>query len=168
MNLLSTAFAFIFIAIVALASFWLKEEVINESVNTPSSEDPSYTLWSGNIKTFTKNDDVDPNIAENQDRLTPNVWITRDNDGGQIYNTAKESSADKSKSPIGTEWAIGSIDQLSTLKFDSFRSAVDKPKDVIDKELVLHLLEDDIYLTVKFKSWSQGKKGGFSYERSTP
>ena len=45
---------------------------------------------------------------------------------------------------------------------------VDKPKDVIDKELVLHLLEDDIYLTVKFKSWSQGKKGGFSYERSTP
>ena len=145
-----------------------KEEVINDSINTPSTEDPSYTLWSGNIKTFTKNDDVDPNIAENQDRLTPSVWITRDNDGGQIYNTAKESSADKSNSPIGTEWAIGSIDQLSTLKFDSFRSTVDKPKDVIDKELVLHLLEDDIYLTVKFRSWSQGKKGGFSYERSTP
>ena len=145
-----------------------KEEVINDSINTPSTEDPSYTLWSGNIKTFTKNDDVDPNIAGNQDRLTPSVWITRDNDGGQIYNTAKESSADKSNSPIGTEWAIGSIDQLSTLKFDSFRSTVDKPKDVIDKELVLHLLEDDIYLTVKFKSWSQGKKGGFSYERSTP
>ena len=145
-----------------------KEEVVNDSINTTSSEDLSYTLWSGNIKTFTKNDDVDPIIAENQDRLTPNVWITRDNDGGQIYNTAKESSADKSNSPIGTEWAIGSIDKLSTLKFDSFRSTVDKPKDVIDKELVLHLLEDDIYLTVKFKSWSQGKKGGFSYERSTP
>ena len=145
-----------------------KEEVVNDSINTTSSEDPSYTLWSGNIKTFTKNDDVDPIIAENQDRLTPNVWITRDNDGGQIYNTAKESSADKSNSPIGTEWANGSLDQLSTLKFDSFRSTVDKPKDVIDKELVLHLLEDDIYLTVKFKSWSQGKKGGFSYERGTP
>jgi len=40
-----------------------KEEVINDPINTPSSEDPSYTLWSGNIKTFTKNDDVDPNIA---------------------------------------------------------------------------------------------------------
>ena len=145
-----------------------KEEVANDSIDTPSSEDPSYTIWSGNIKTFTKNDDVDSNIAENQDRLTPNVWITRDNDGGQIYNTAKESSADKSNSPIGTEWANGSLDQLSTLKFDSFRSTVDKPKDVIDKELVLHLTEDDIYLTVKFKSWSQGKKGGFSYERSTP
>ena len=33
MNLLSTVFAFIFIAIVALASFWLKEEVINEYKN---------------------------------------------------------------------------------------------------------------------------------------
>ena len=33
MNLLSTAFAFIFIAIVALASFWIKEEVINEYKN---------------------------------------------------------------------------------------------------------------------------------------
>jgi hypothetical protein len=29
MNILSTAFALIFIAIVALASFWLKEEVMN-------------------------------------------------------------------------------------------------------------------------------------------
>ena len=156
---------FLFLIIVLSCS---KEEVINESIISPSSEAPSYTIWSGNFKTFTKNNDVDPNISENQDRLTPNVWITRDNDGGQIYNTAKESSADKSNSPIGTEWAIGSLDQISTLKFDSFRSTVDKPKDVIDKELVLHLLEDDIYLTVKFKSWSQGKKGGFSYERSTP
>ena len=67
-----------------------KEEVVNDSINIPSSEDPSYTLWSGNIKTFTKNDDVDPNIAENQDRLTPNVWITRDNDGGRYIILQKK------------------------------------------------------------------------------
>jgi lipopolysaccharide export system protein LptC len=46
MNLLSTAFALIFIAIVALASFWLKEEVINEyknfSINKNSG--PSFFL----------------------------------------------------------------------------------------------------------------------------
>ena len=41
MNLLSTAFAFIFIAIVALASFWLKEEVINE-----------YKNYNGNVFSF--------------------------------------------------------------------------------------------------------------------
>jgi hypothetical protein len=54
------------------------------------------------------------------------------------------------------------------LKFESFRSAVGKPQDVVGKDLVMYLLEDDIYLSIKFKSWSQGQKGGFSYERSTP
>ena len=46
MNLLSTAFAFIFIAIVALASFWLKEEVINEYKNFTQSKNsgPSFFL----------------------------------------------------------------------------------------------------------------------------
>ena len=46
MNLLSTAFAFIFIAIVALASFWLKEEVINEYKNFKLSNNsgPSFFL----------------------------------------------------------------------------------------------------------------------------
>jgi lipopolysaccharide export system protein LptC len=46
MNLLSTAFAFIFIAIVALASFWLKEEVINEYKNYKLSNNsgPSFFL----------------------------------------------------------------------------------------------------------------------------
>ena len=46
MNLLSTAFAFIFIAIVALASFWLKEEVINEYKNFTVSKNsgPSFFL----------------------------------------------------------------------------------------------------------------------------
>jgi lipopolysaccharide export system protein LptC len=46
MNLLSTAFAFIFIAIVALASFWLKEEVINEYKNFTHSKNsgPSFFL----------------------------------------------------------------------------------------------------------------------------
>ena len=46
MNLLSTAFAFIFIAIVALASFWLKEEVINEYKNFMLSKNsgPSFFL----------------------------------------------------------------------------------------------------------------------------
>jgi lipopolysaccharide export system protein LptC len=46
MNLLSTAFAFIFIAIVALASFWLKEEVINEykKFSISKNSGPSFFL----------------------------------------------------------------------------------------------------------------------------
>ena len=95
------------------------------------------------------------------------MWITRGNDGGQIYNIAVESSVDKNLSPIGTKWAVGTIDQLQTLTFENFRAAVGKPKDVVGKNLVLHLTKDDIYLSVKFKSWESGKGGGFSYERSS-
>ena len=96
------------------------------------------------------------------------MWITRRNDGGQIYNIAKENISDKNSSPVGTEWAIGSLDDIGSLNFTKFRSAVGSPKDVVGKNLVLHLIEDDIYLSVRFTSWSNGQKGGFSYTRSTP
>ena len=104
----------------------------------------------------------------NQDRLTLNVWITRGNGGGQIYNAAISENADKVNSPVGTEWAIGNLDDVSSLSFGAFRATVTKPKNVVGKNLVVHLIKDDVYLSLKFTSWSGGKKGGFSYERSTP
>ena len=126
------------------------------------------TIWKGDLLLFEKIDDSDPSDPSNQDRISDNVWITRNNDGGQIYNIAEENTAVKGKSPIGTIWAIGNLDEIEKLNFESFRSAVGKPKDVVGKDLVMYLSEDDIYLSIKFKSWSQGQKGGFSYERSTP
>ncbi len=127
----------------------------------------SANIWNGPIKIFSKADGSDHTQESNQDRLTSNVWITRGN-GGQIFNIAKEDSADKGDSPTGTLWSIGNVDNIDNLSFRNFRSAVGQPKDVIGKELVLYLVEDDIYLSVKFTSWSQGQKGGFAYERSTP
>ena len=52
MNILPTAFALIFIAIVALASLWLKEEVINEYKNFILSKNsgPSFFLNDFEIK----------------------------------------------------------------------------------------------------------------------
>ncbi|NDB79344.1 hypothetical protein EB155_05705 [archaeon] len=38
-----------------------------------------------------------------------------------------------------------------------------------DRDLILHLIDDNIYLDIKFDSWtSNGQGGGFSYSRSTP
>ncbi len=88
------------------------------------------------------------------------MWITRKNDGGQILNIAKETSYDKYKSPLGSEWAIGTLDQIDSLSFNTFRS-ISKPQFSIGKKFVVHLIEDDIYLSIEFKSWSSGKKGGF-------
>lgn len=127
----------------------------------------SATIWNGEKITFTKIDDADPTDEANQDRINSKVWITRGNNGGQVYNAKSETNSSKYSSPSGTEWSIGTTNDISSLVFENFRTAVSKPKDIVGKDLVLHLTEDDIYLDIKFTSWSQGKAGGFSYERST-
>ena len=145
------------------------------SCSTTEEEIPgdttSSTIWTGSNKTFSKAVGADPTQSSNQDRLTSNVWITRANDGGQIFNIAKESTANKNSSPAGTRWSIGSINNINSLSFTNFRTAVGKPQEVVGKNLVMHLVDDNIYLSVKFTSWSVGQidgKGGFAYERSTP
>ena len=126
----------------------------------------SSIIWNGPLKFFEKKDNTNELEKANQDSITENVIITRGNSGGQIYNIAKENEADKYKSPLGTEWAIGKLNQIDSLVFKEFRLAV-KPQYIVGKKLVLHLVEDDIYLSIEFKSWSKGKKGGFSYERTS-
>jgi hypothetical protein len=134
----------------------------DEIVGDTSSSD----IWSGPMVQFSKKDGADFSQESNQDRITSNVWITRGN-GGQIFNIAKENSADKGDSPAGTLWAKGSVDNIDNLIFKTFRLGVGQPKDVVGSDLVLYLVDDDIYLSVKFTSWSQGKNGGFAYERSS-
>ena len=57
--------------------------------------------------TFTKEDYADPSLAENQDRITNNVWITRANNQ-PLYNAALEQYyEDQDISPEGTIWAPG-------------------------------------------------------------
>lgn len=149
-----------------LLLFQLSIFFISCSKEGTPNEISSSIIWKGPLKSFTKNDGSNASEETNQDRLTAKVWITRGNNGGQIYNAAQEDKSDKYKSPIGTEWAVGNINDLDKLIFYDFRIAI-QPKNIVGKDLVLHLIEEDIYLSVKFKSWSQGQKGGFSYERST-
>ena len=142
--------------------------IVPEQDNAPEVLDSGPKYWRGTNISFVKEDNADPKVEGNQDRLTSNVWITRGNGGGQIYNAAISENADKVNSPVGTEWAIGNLDDVSSLSFGAFRATVSKPKNVVGKNLVVHLIKDDVYLSLKFTSWSGGKKGGFSYERSTP
>jgi len=141
--------------------------IISCSKEKNTTNDTSLSnIWNGPVKFFEKKDNTNQLEKANQDSITENVIITRGNSGGQIFNIAKENEADKYKSPIGTEWAVGNLNQIDSLDFKDFRLAV-KPQYIVGKKLVLHLIEQDIYLSVEFKSWSSGKKGGFSYERST-
>lgn len=125
------------------------------------------TIWSGTKVTFTKVAAADPTQANSQDRITSKVWITRANSGGQIYNAVTETMADKNNSPEGTLWAEGTTANLQNLTFNKFRAAVVKPQDVVGKDLVLLLVEENIAIDVKFTEWTSSSTGGFAYERST-
>ncbi len=124
------------------------------------------TIWDGPTIEFTKENNADPTKTINQDVITSDVALTRGN-SGEIYNAALESIYQKETSPLGTEWAIGDLSEFESLTFSSFRTTVEKPKFVVGKKLVLHIIEENVYLSVEFTSWSRGKLGGFAYKRST-
>ncbi len=133
----------------------------------------SDNLWQGEMITFAKEDNADWTLAAQQDRITDNVWITRQNTSG-IFNIAVETSntdACSSAAPADTEWAYGSTEDISSLTFQSLGSLIgcNFQNIVDDQNMVLHLITDDIYIDLKFISWSSGSGGGggFSYERST-
>ena len=133
------------------------------------------TIWNGPAISFTKVALADPNLAENQDRITDKVWLTRGNTQG-IYNAKTEAVFDKppiilnSISPAGTEWAFGTTDDIESLSFDTWiRTVGQSPPSSVGQPMVLHLVEDDIFLDLTFTAWgtSRGAGGSFSYRRST-
>lgn len=133
------------------------------------NENLVFNIWDGPLITFTKAAGADPSLAANQDIISASVSLTRGNGGGQIYNAIVETAANRTNSPEGTLWAVGSVDNIESLSFDKFRAAVGDPKDVVGKNLILYLEAEEIYLPVTFTSWSQGSSsgGGFSYTRAT-
>ena len=137
-----------------------------EEAPAPPIED-ELEIWDGDDFTFTKDSGADPAAEANQDRISNNVWLTRGNNGGQIFNAFNETASNKDASPAGTLWAIGDIADVENLNFRSFRAAVGSPKDVVGKNLVMISTEDNIAVSIRFNSWEQGRGGGFSYTRST-
>ena len=127
-------------------------------------------IWTGPDLDFTKLPFVDVSLAENQDRITDNVWITRGNIEG-IFNIQSEVSYSMNSSPADTQWAFGNTSALDTLTFDNWQTTVaNNPPGSVGQEMVLHLISDDIFIDITFTSWGIGNGGGgsFSYTRSTP
>ena|SRR5437867_968468 len=132
------------------------------------------TIWNGSTTNFTKNAFADWTQPANQDRLTANVWLTRDTNHG-LFNAKTEAAYTHLLSPADTEWAYGNLTNFASLSYSTWEawfggSANGGPLSTLGKDAVLHLKSDDIYLAIKFVSWGQGLNsgGGFSYVRSTP
>jgi len=135
-----------------------------------TSYSQSQTIWTGTTTTFTKANNADWTLPANQDQLTTNVALTRKNNMS-IFNIAQETGAiqDCSFNPADTEWAYGTTANIGTLTFQGFMDTNGcTPTDIVGQDMVLHLITDNVYIDIKFTSWSAGGSGGgFSYERST-
>ena len=129
---------------------------------------PAAQVWTGPLTTFTLLSGADPTLPENQDRITPNVWITRGLNMG-IYNAKTESAYTRFSSPADTEWAYGTLANYASLAYTNWAGCSgNNPRSMVGQDAVVHLISDDIYLSIRFTSWGAQSSGGFSYLRSTP
>lgn len=124
-------------------------------------------VWNGPNITYTQ-PAFDPTQPANQDRLTPNVWLTRAVSQG-LFNATSETLAGLI-SPSDTEWAYGTADQYTSLQFTNWLGLLNgaSPTNFVGKQLVAHFISEDIYISLKFTFWGSKGTGGFTYIRSTP
>ena len=61
------------------------------------------TVWSGLTISFSKPNNANYELPEFQDRITGNVWLTRDVTAGLL--NYQEEDFYSSNSPLGTRWA---------------------------------------------------------------
>lgn len=130
----------------------------------------SATVWTGPVMTFAQ---ATPDWTQpsNQDRMTPNVWITRGSIQG-IFNAKTESTFTHSVSPADTEWANGNLANYASLSYTDWnswaRGVNPSPPDTIGVPAVVHLKSEDIYVGITFTSWGIAGASLFSYQRTTP
>lgn len=125
-------------------------------------------IWSGRDFYFERADSVDWTLPEHQDRITEQVWITRQWSQG-IFNVKQESGYQHGASPIDTEWASGDAVDWATLDFEPWEAWVGQhPPSGVGTDAVVHLISEDIYVDIRFESWTCcAGGGGFSYYRAT-
>jgi len=132
---------------------------------------------------FSKAGGADETLAANQDRITNNVWLTRDFRGG-LYNVVNESGATRNVTPTDTEWAFSGLGgngtfaygsgagDWSNLTFTDFTASLANQvgNNVVNTPGVLHLITDDIYIDIVVTTWTASRPnptgGGVAYTRA--
>jgi hypothetical protein len=136
-------------------------------------------IYTGYGVTFSKAGFANESNPANQDRMIPGIALTRASSQG-LFNIAVESSFVGATSPTGTRWAFKNnngdvqpnIADWATLTFEDWQTSLggtgSLAANIIDGGAVVHLVDQDIYLELRFTDWGigSGTGGSFSYERS--
>jgi hypothetical protein len=133
------------------------------------------SVWSGLTYEFNRPDFAFPRP---QDAITPSVSLTR-NDTQGLYNAFLDSGWNGS-GPTGTQWATAITNpgkaitaaNWAELQFGTWLAAYGGSgalgSEIVGKNAVIHLIDEEIYLDLRFTSWTQHGGGGFTYLRAAP
>jgi hypothetical protein len=119
--------------------------------------------------TFTKVNFADWTLEENQDRITDNVWLARQNTQG-MFNAFDQTAypGNAIGGPSNTEWKLGFTDQPGT--YTSWVvAAQNNPNANCNGDVAwsLHIIDTDLYFDVVWHSFTGSNGGGgFSYTRT--
>lgn len=130
---------------------------------------PVVTVWSGPDTNYTQSAEVPADV------LVPGAVSLSRNGNHWLFNTNVDLLGAAAGTPSDTEWAFGDLGDYASLSyqtFDSFRLAAGGNLSALlvtvpASPMVVHLINENIYLSVTFSAWPQGG-GFFAYTRSTP
>jgi len=121
-------------------------------------------VWTGPTINFTQTSTARSDVI-----VAGKVVLTRGS-RDVLYNTAAGETSAGGVSPADTEWAFGALANYSTLSYQTLASLRNGNLGarILNQAMVMHLINEDIYLSVKFTHWGEHLAGGFAYTRSTP
>jgi hypothetical protein len=99
------------------------------------------------------------------------VVLTRGGNG-ILYNTAAGELGPGTGSPADTEWGFGTLANFSTLTYktmDTWRAGAnfDFQAVILNKQMVMHIISQDIYMSIMITNWGRLFSGTVGYIRST-
>jgi hypothetical protein len=87
-----------------------------------------------------------------------------------LYNVAAGESYATSTSPKDTLWAFGDIADATSLSYQTLESlrTGNLATSILGKAMVVRLINEDIYFSIRFTIWGRNDAGTVAYTRSTP
>ena len=107
------------------------------------------------------------------DPLMPDVAFNRGGSFG-LFNSVSEGGAVSGSSPAGTQWAVGTLSDLTNgliTPADFGPCTLEqghRPPNQIGRTFVVHLISDNVYFQLQLTNWGDFGNTTFGYIRSTP
>jgi hypothetical protein len=124
------------------------------------------TLWTGPNTNYTQS------AAHPEDVLIPGAVSLSRNFSHWLFNTNTDHFGASTGTPSDTEWAFGALTNFASLSYKTFDLYRNGDLSAVlvavpPKPMVVHLINENIYLSLTFTAWPSGG-GFFAYTRSTP